>query len=292
MAALDDNQAGSVGGVLAAGGKLFLAGLPTAFPWVLAAELLVLLPFAGPGGSILDTDLANFVQPTYLSHTLLIGAVQAFLYCIAILYLARLTGAAPQGTPLWGALRNTFSLFIGYLLYELIVLFGLGLTMLVFVLALMVLGLTPAFVLCIVPLAPTAAASTALALFAYPAVLERRGPFAALNESSRLARSAWARVSLVITVPALAILLVWCVDNGGELMKALAYIQDVMQRAQGAGSADELQALGTLQGMPPPSQAGLAFRLMGAVLGALAWWYTLAVCYAQYRALKLADSKQ
>lgn len=278
-----------MGTVLAAGWRLFLAGLPGVFPWVLAAELLELLPFAGSGGSILDTDLGNFAQPTYLWHALLIGVAQAFFYCIAVLGLARLTGTAPQGNFLWNALRTTHSMLIGYLAYELMVLFGLGLTLLVFILALMALGLTPAFVLCIVPLAPTAAASTALALFAYPAVLERRGPFAALNESSRLARSSWAKVSLVITVPALALMLVWFVDNGAELMKSLAYIQDVMQRAQEGGSGDESQLLGVLQAMPTATPPGIAFRSMGAVLGALAWWYTLAVCYAQYRDLKQAD---
>ena len=279
-------EATTIGEVLGAAWRLFLAGMATVFPWILAAELLELLPVAGSGGSILDTDLGNFVQPGYLWHTLLVGVAQAFLYCIAILNLAKLAAEAPQGNPVWVALRGTPSLFIGYLLYELIVIFGLGLTVLVFVLALMALGLTPALVLCIVPLAPTAAASTALALFAYPAVLEQRGPFAALNESSRLARTAWGRVSLVMTIPALALLLVWFVDNGAQMTKDLGYIQNVMQHAQEAGSADELQALGALQGMPPSHPGGFAFRLLGTVLGALAWWYTVTVCYTQYRDLK------
>lgn len=280
----------SIGEVLGAGWRLFVAGLPAVFPWILAAELLPLLPFAPASGSLLDTDLSTFMQPGYLGRSLLVGACQAFLYSVAVLRMAELAGRPPGGRNTWHALRATPAVLIGYLIYELVVIFGLGVTLVVFLLAFMSVGLAPAWVLSIVPLAPTAAASTALALFIYPAVLERRGPLAALNESSRLARTAWARVSLVITVPALALLAVWLVDDGPHLLEALQSGRDALQKMEAAGSTDALQAMGAMGATPALSQSSTASRIVGAILGGIAWWYTLAVCFAQYRDLKAASA--
>ncbi|HEU5399202.1 MAG TPA: hypothetical protein VFV77_07955 [Gammaproteobacteria bacterium] len=279
----------SIGEVLGAGWKLFLAGLPSVFPWILVAELLQTLPLARSPGSLLDTDLSAFMQPSYLWRTLLVGTCQAFLYSVAVLRMAELAGMPASGRRLWPALRAMPSVLIGYLIYELVVIFGLGMTLVVFLMAFMIAGLMPAWVLSIVPLAPTAAASTALALFIYPAVLERRGPLESLSESSRLARTAWARVSLVITVPALALLAVWFVDNGPHLIETLQYVRGVLQKAEEEGSPDALQAISAMRGKPVLGQNGIAFQIVGAILGGIAWWYTLAVCFAQYRDLKTAS---
>ncbi|MFI4920848.1 MAG: hypothetical protein ACHQAZ_04305 [Gammaproteobacteria bacterium] len=271
--------------VLAAGWSLFMAGLPGVFPWVLAAEVLQALPFAGPHNSLLNTDFSVFGNLDSLIRALIIGALQAFLYSAAVQRLAALVNAG-QDKGIWNALRSTPAVLIGYLGYEIVVIVGLVLTFAVFVLGLFVLGFVPALVLCILPLAPTAAASTALALFIYPAVLERRGPIAALKESSRLARTAWVRVSLVISVPALVLLLVWFVDNGQELIKSLFEMRDLLTGLSEQGSSPDIQAL--LSRLPQQSvKPYSAWALFNAFLGAIAWWYTLAVCYAEYRALKM-----
>src|SRR5579872_5098966 len=199
-AAAEPAQGRSIREVLAAGGRLFAAGLTTVFPWVLAAELTVLLPFAGKAGNLLDTDIGQILQVDSLVRGLCIGLVQAVLYSMAVLRLTELVGGPIQGNAIWGALRAAPAVFIGYLAYEIVLIAGISLTLLVFMLGVFTLGLWPAFVICIIPLAPTAAISTALALFVFPAVLERRGPFAALGESARLAKSSWARVTLVVSV--------------------------------------------------------------------------------------------
>src|SRR5690348_10106198 len=83
--------------VLGEGWRLFLAGMTKAFPWVLAAELVPLLPFANPPGGVFTTDLSLFAEPGYLIRGLLFGAAQAFLYALAVLKLATVAGAeTPQ----------------------------------------------------------------------------------------------------------------------------------------------------------------------------------------------------
>lgn len=276
----------SIGEVLGAGWQLFLAGWSSAFLWVLAAELLQVLPVIHAPGSLLDTDLSTLVQPSFLGRTLLTGVLQAFLYSMAVLRMAELAGMPAQDGRTWRAWRAVPSVLIGYLIYEMVVIFGLGVTLVVFLMAFVLAGPAPAWVLSIVPLAPTAAASTALALFIYPAVLERHGPLEALNISSHLARRAWARVSIVISVPALALLAVWFVDNGPHLVEVLSYVRSEMQRAEVAGSLDGLQFVTSMDGESVIRRSSIFFQIAGAILGAIAWWYTLAVCYAQYRDLK------
>ena len=285
-AAAEPAQGRSIREVLAAGGRLFAAGLTTVFPWVLAAELTVLLPFAGKAGNLLDTDIGQILQVDSLARGLCIGLVQAVLYSMAVLRLTELVGGPIQGNAIWGALRAAPAVFIGYLAYEIVLIAGISLTLLVFMLGVFTLGLWPAFVICIIPLAPTAAISTALALFVFPAVLERRGPFAALGESARLAKSSWARVTLVVSVPALVFLVLWVGENGREVMDILRAFLELMQRAQEGTSAEELQAMLPSLRLGGESH-GLMWRSIDALLGALSWWYALAVCYAQYRDLKL-----
>jgi hypothetical protein len=276
----------SVRTVLAEGWALCIAGLPTIFPWVLAAELLQELPFANPAGSILTTDLSLYAQPGYMARALLLGALQALLYGIAILRLAGTQGRAAW----WASLRATPSVFVGYLCYEVIVGFGLLFTFAFFMLGIFIIGPLGGLVLCILPLAPTAAASTALALFAFPAVVERKGPFAALGESSRLAKRSWVKVSLVISVPALALLAASVITDLTSIRHSLSMGLDIWSRAQESGVSME-QADSILAGFKagPAASRYEIWQVIGTVFGAFAWWYTLAVCYAQYRDLKAGE---
>lgn len=276
----------SVSQVLSEGWALCIGGLSNAFPWVLAAELLQETPLANPPGSILTTDLSLYAQPDYLVRALLIGALQALFYAVAVLAL---TGMKPS-TAWWPGMRAVPSVLAGYICYELIVAIGLMFTFAFFMLGMFVIGPLGGLVLCIVPLAPTAAASTALALFIFPAVLERKGPFAALGESSRLAKRSWVKVSLVISVPALALLAASVVTDLTSIRHSLATGMDLWDRAQESGVSME-QADSLLAGFKaaPAASRYELWQVVGTVLGAFAWWYTLAVCYAQYRDLKAGE---
>jgi hypothetical protein len=277
----------SVRRILVEGAALFTAGLGTVFPWVLAAELLALLPFA-PTGSIFDTDLSLLGDPGYLGRSLLLGILQTLLYVVAIRKLQELAGDATSGDGgLWSALRAVPALVVGYLCYELIVVIGLLFTFAFFMLGAFIIGPLAGLVLCVLPLAPTAGASTALALFAFPVVLERRGPFAALGESSRLAKTAWAKVSLVISVPAVALLVAFLVTDMTSLSHSISMGLEALRRSQDGGlSMEQIEGLfGTGGGAATPAGYG-AWRIGGTLLSGFAWWYTLAVCYAQYRDLK------
>ena len=274
--------------VLAGGWRLFLAGLATAFPWVLAAELVQELPFANPPGNLFDTDLSVFLQPAYLVRALLFGAMQALFYGMAVLRLAALTeGDLKDRGTVWDALRAIPAVLVAYGCYELIVALGLLFTFVFFMLGLFAIGPLGGLVLCLLPLAPTAAASTALALFIFPAVLEKRGPFAALGESARIAKGAWVKVSLVISVPALLLLAAAVIADWQSLSHSLSASRDLLRHIQEDGaSVQDMDSL--LAGLKAPTGTGRygSWRLIGTALGAFCWWYTLAVCYAQYRDLK------
>lgn len=276
--------------VLAEGWRLFLTGLPRVFPWVLVAELIPLLPFANPPGGLFTTDLSLFAEPGYLVRALLFGTAQTFLYTRAVLKLATLAGAEAPRDSVSPALRSIPSVLVAYLGYEVVVAIGLALTFVVFLLGIFIVGPLGGFVLCILPLAPTAAASTALALFLFPAVLEQRGPFASLGESSRLARISWVRVSVVISVPAVALLAAMVVSDFPAVSHAAYQGFDLWRRAQeGEVSTEELTGLlASFKSQPAVSRYD-AWQMTGTLLGAFAWWYTLAVCYAQYRDLKARD---
>src|SRR5215475_7068793 len=99
MAGATRPESGSSLAVLTEGGRLFLAGLPRIFPWILAAELIPLLPFANPPSGMFTTDLSLFADPGYLARAVLMGALQAFFYALAVLKLVSLEGKQPPGSP-------------------------------------------------------------------------------------------------------------------------------------------------------------------------------------------------
>lgn len=270
---------------MAEGRDLFLRGLATAFPWVLAAELIQALPFLHQSGGLLNMDLEKLVQPDYLVKMLGCALLEAWLYGMAILRLARLAGEADAISP-WAALRALPSVCVGYLVYEVIIIIGLLITALFFSIGLMLVGPMLALLIACLPLAPTAVASTALAFFVYPALLERMGPFAALQRSRKLAMQGWARATLVVSVPALVLLGVWMGENAGSV-KTMFY-RSLQQLSAGAdeGAGGPMQAVLSSGGLPDAASVHPWLHLAWAAVGALAWWYTLAVCYAEYRELK------
>lgn len=271
--------------VLGEGWAFFLSGFTTAFPWVLAAELTALLPFGTPAGSIFTADLSSLGDAGYWGRALGLGALQAFLYGMAVQRLAASGTAA-------GALRALPAVLIGYLCYEAVVGLGLFFTLAMFVLGMFIIGPLGGLVLCILPLAPTAAISTAMALFIFPAVLEKKGPFASLGASTGLTKTSnatWVKVSLVISVPAIALLIAAAVGDIPAIRHAVELGMDLQRRAEEGLDAEQLlQVLDSLKAAAPAERYGM-WPVAGVLLGALAWWYTLAVCYAQYRDLKAAE---
>lgn len=256
--------------VLGQGWRYFIAGFKTAFPWVLAAELL--------------PALAGLFVSDNLLLTILLGLAQAFLYGMAVCALARL-GGMPQASPVRTSYRAIPAVFIGYLLYELIIGAGLVISLSVFVIIFLSAGELPALIACIVPLAPTAAVSTALAFFAYPAVLEKGGPFTALGESWRRAMGGWMQATAVVSVPALVLAGVWLGENGAATVSGVEQALQQISTLSTDLSTEQLQALLSASESTAPERSGV-LHLAWSAVGAIAWWYTLATCYAQYQSLK------
>ena len=273
------------GFVLSQGWRLFLRGLVPALPWIVAAELLPALPFLHLSGNLLDMDLGKLLQPGYLGVVVICGVVQAFCYGMAVMRLAAMTDEAPAA-PAQAALRAVVAVCIAYVLYELVVIAGLLVTMLFFSIGLMLLGPMLALIACLIPLAPTAAASTALAFFIYPAVLEHKGAVAALQRSRQLTMRAWGRATLVISVPALALLAVWLGENAGSVAAVFSRSLQQLFEASEEGGGDAVQAVLSSGGFTDAATAHPWLHLVWAGIGAVVWWYTLAVCYAEYRALE------
>lgn len=116
---------------------------------------------------------------------------------------------------------------------------------------------------------PGAILGTTLAFFAYAAVLDRKNILDVLGYSHRLARPQWWRSSAVLSAPAV-VLLVYDVIAGWP---------DIMNAVQQLGSGNLLSA-------SPPANLWYDLGLM-PFLGAGVWCYVLAVCYVQYRNLKI-----
>lgn len=275
----------SVRAVLATGWRLSITGLPTVFPWVLAAEIIGALPVAGAGGGLLSTDLGRLAQPAYLGWTLCSIFMQSLFYAYALLRLARLDGVTVTA-PLRAASSAAPGLLIGYLVYELLVVCGLGVALIFFLLVMLLFGLVPALIVALVPLAATAWISTALAFFAYPAVLDQSGPFVALGHSLRLAKSSWAHAALVVSVPAIGLLLVAVLQDAPSVWHGTHAVLSSISQLSSQPTAMQLQELLSRSSAGPAADRHPLWRAFTVLLSALAWWYALAACYAEYRMLK------
>ncbi|HEX5339429.1 MAG TPA: hypothetical protein VFX47_00950 [Gammaproteobacteria bacterium] len=274
-----------VGAVLTHGWHLGIAGLFTVFPYLLAAEIIGALPVAGAGGGIWNTDLARLAQPGYLGWTLFSACLQAFLYACAIQRLAKLD-AVPVTVSLRSAARAIPALFIAYLVYQLLVLLGVGVALILLLLVAMLFGVLPGLVVSAIPLAPTAWVSTVLALFAYPAVLERCGPFVALGRSLRLAKSHWPHVALAVSAPAMVLLCVAVLQDALPVLDGLRSVMAGMSHLSTQPDVAQLQALLSNPHAGQASGRHPFWYAITVVLSALAWWYALVVCYTEYKALK------
>ncbi len=270
---------------LSEGWKLFSTGLISVFPWILAAELLSLVGSAGASKNIniMTADFGQYVSLPHLGWELLIGCVQALLYGIAIIRLAELAGQETSPV-LRTAMRGILPLLIGYLIYELIMIVGVGVALILFLPTAIFIGRVAGVLVTIIPLAPTAYVSTALALFAFPAVLEKGGPFRALMRSVQLTRSNWGRAAVVISVPAIVLLAIAAADE----IPFMEGLRTTLRKLAGNLSGMDAQQLQNLMSGPNMSEAAthpVWWTILFAVLTAVGWWYALAVCYAEYREL-------
>ncbi|MGH8373331.1 MAG: hypothetical protein ACRETO_11465 [Gammaproteobacteria bacterium] len=274
-----------IGAVLAEGWRLFVAGLVTVFPWILAAEIIGSLPVAGAGGGLLDTDLGRLGQLAYLFWMLLSACVQTLLYAYAVLRLARLDAVAVPA-PLRSALYAIPALFVAYLAYELLVVCGVGLAVILLLLVVLLFGIIPGVVVALFPLAATAWISTALAFFAYPAVLDQRGPFVSLGRSLQLAKSNWGHAALVVSVPAIGLLCVAALQDVVPVMNGLHAVMGSMSQLSAQPSAGQLQDLLSNLNAHQVTHQHPIWQAFTVLFSALAWWYAVAVCYAEYKMLK------
>ena len=95
----------------------------------------------------------------------------------------------------------------------------------------------------------------------------------------------------MISVPAVALLAAAIVTDFTSIRHGVSMGLDLWERAQDSGISME-QADSILAGMraEPPASRYELWQVVGTGLGAFAWWYTLAVCYAQYRDLKAGEN--
>jgi hypothetical protein len=282
-------QRQQVGEVLAEGWRLFIAGLFSAFPCVLAAEVIGALPVAGAGGGLLDTDFGHLAQPSYLGWLLVSVFMQTLLYAYAVLRLARLDEVSVPALSR-SALSAIPALLIAYLAYELLVICGLGMAVIMLLLVALLFGLVPGVIVALLLLAPTAWVSTALAFFAYPAVLEQQGPLASLGRSFRLAKANWAHAALVVSVPAIGLLCVAVLQDVAPVLHSLHSIMGSMSQLSSQPTATQLQGLLANADTQPVTAQHPLWHAVTVLLSALAWWYALAACYAEYRMLKHSAS--
>ena len=92
-------------------------------------------------------------------------------------------------------------------------------------------------------------------------------------------------------MPALALLAAWLAGNGVELAHSLSTTFAKLQDLPVDVSVEQLQGL--VSGAAVQAQdVGWSWRIVGVLADAIAWWYTLCVCYAEYRALKEQDPAQ
>ncbi|MDE2235341.1 MAG: hypothetical protein KGL13_02315 [Gammaproteobacteria bacterium] len=205
------------------------------------------------------------------------------MYGIAIIQLAGLAGQE-MNSAMRTATRSILPLLIGYLIYEAIVFLGMGFALILFLPTAMIVGLPAGVLVTLIPLAPTAYVSTALALFAFPAVLEKKGPLAALVRSVQLTRSNWGRSAVVISVPAIVLLAITAVKEIPFIEGLRASLRQIAGNTSTMG-LQQLEKLLTNQSSAGAAAHSAWWTTLFVVLTAVGWWYTLVVCYAEYRDL-------
>lgn len=223
---------------------LFCRCLPVLFWPLWAANFADVVPGVGAQGGLLSGGLGR----GDLLLMLVSWCVQSVLYGYSV---ARLDGCASGASAAtvraWSrALHAAPAILIGDLVYNIAAWVGL----LVFVVPGIIFG-------------------TTLVFFAYAAVLDRKNIFEALGYSHALAWPEWWRTSVVISVPAIALLVYGVIMAWPTIMDAAHTL-----------AAGQLPAAASMAG-PKWYDLGLM-----PLLGAVVWAYVLSVLYVQYRALK------
>lgn len=109
---------------------------------------------------------------------------------------------------------------------------------------------------------------TTLAFFAYASVLDRKNVLDSLGYSHRLTWPDWWHTSLVISVPAIVLLVYNVAADWVDIMNVIGQV--------------------SIGQMPSVSSVVVPWYDLGLmpVVGAIVWCYVLAVCYVQYACLK------
>ena len=233
-----------IGAALDEGWHLFLRSLPVIFLPVWLACVVDAVPGIFSGGGLLSGSISSrsvlITVVCWLAESVLFGAAICRLDDLARGVAGDYHRAVSVG------LRAAVTILIGDLLYNLVSWIGF----LLFIVPGVILG-------------------TTLAFFAYAAVLDRKNVVEILGYSHALARPQWWRSSVVLSAPAIVLLIYDVIAGWPDIMRA------VRQLGSGNLSAAALSPdLGYDLGWMP-------------LLGALVWCYALAVCYVQYRNLKL-----
>lgn len=229
---------------LADGWRLFYRSLPVLLWPLWAANLADAVPGAWAEGGLLSEGFSR----GDLLLTLVSWCVQSVLYGYSIARLdARAAGEPAAAGQFWSrALRAAPAVLIGDLVYNIAAWGGL----LVFVVPGIIFG-------------------TTLVFFAYAAVIDRKNVFEALSYSHALAWPEWWRTSVVLSAPAIALLVY------GVIMAWPAIVN-----AAHALAAGELPAAASMLN-PKWYDLGLM-----PLLGVVVWAYVLSVLYVQYGVLK------
>lgn len=226
-----------------AGWRLFLKSLPVIFLPVWCACLVDAVPGVFGGGGLLNFSITR----STLLITVICWLAESVLYGAAIARLDACSTGTPRSTAevLRTSMRAALAVLIGDLLYNIVTWVG--------------------FFLLIVP---GVILGTTLAFFAYAAVLDRKHLLDVLGYSHQLAWPQWWRSSVVLSAPAIALL----------IYDVIAGWPDIMSAVNQLGS-------GSLTAASAPADWWYNLGLM-PLLGALVWCYVLAACYVQYRILK------
>ncbi|MGH8279960.1 MAG: hypothetical protein ACRETQ_10425 [Gammaproteobacteria bacterium] len=228
---------------LVGGWHLFRRCLPQLFLPLWLANFVDAAPSVVGGGSVFTGAITGrgilLTLAAWLVESLLFG------YTIARLDAVARNTRLPASLAWRVAFRATPAVLVGDLVYNIVAWGGL------------LLFLVPGIIF-----------GTTLVFFAYAAVIDRKNLIEALGYSHALAWPAWWRTSVVISVPAI-VLLIYSVISGWPAITSVLH----------AVAAGELPSIGSL------SHRGYDLGLMPP-LGALAWSYVLCVLYVQYDALK------
>jgi hypothetical protein len=232
-----------INAALVEGWRLFLRSLPAIFFPVWLACVVDAIPGIYGGGGV----LTGSIDHRAIIITIICWLVESALFGAAISRLDQFVRgvAADYRRALAAGAHATIAILIGDLLYNIVAWIGL----LLFIVPGLILG-------------------TTLAFFAYAAVLDRKNVVDILGYSHALAWPHWGRSSVVLSAPAIVLMIYDVIAGWPDIMNAVQQL-----------------ASGNLSPASVPSNSWYDLGLM-PVVGGFVWCYVLAACYVQYRNLK------